>query len=90
MNVSPRLERETEVSDLITARWKPHRDTSDLRPTCTTVESNSPIYICISGGFVKIRKPMEIGDDYNRGRFRVFADPLIDGEIRARCWLEKC
>ena len=36
-----------EVSDLITARWKPHRDTSDLRPTCTTVESNSDIYVYI-------------------------------------------
>lgn len=31
-----------EVSDLITARWKPHRDTSDLRPT---LSSQTAIYV---------------------------------------------
>lgn len=31
------------VSGLITTRWKPHRDMSDLRPTCTTAQSNSSI-----------------------------------------------
>lgn len=51
-----------EVSDLITARWKPHRDTSDLRPTCTTVESNGDICIYVYT-FAKIRKLMEIADD---------------------------
>lgn len=54
-----------EVSDLITARWKPHRDTSDLRPTCTTVESNSDIYVYIY--IYRIREDskteLEIADD---------------------------
>lgn len=74
-----------EVSDLITARWKPHRDTSDLRPTCTTAESNDDI--CIYIYIERIREDSKTDSKLrtiNRGQFRVFAKPfraLIGGEF---------